>query len=88
MASKTMKSNIAITGLTAAGKTTHAKISASEFGLEYFSASDLLRSIGKCTDDCASDFWVSPKGLSLIEQVDNLGIDNALTDAEDSKDKT
>jgi cytidylate kinase len=39
------KDKIVISGLTAAGKTTHAKLLAEELGLPFYSASDLLRSL-------------------------------------------
>jgi len=48
---KSLRSNIAFAGLTAAGKTTHAKILADELGYEYISAAVIILDILKMNDD-------------------------------------
>ena len=48
--------NIALAGLTAAGKTTHARRLASDLGYEYVSATDILLEILHVPDP-VSDLW-------------------------------
>jgi cytidylate kinase len=60
---------IFIAGLTAAGKTTHSKLLASEFSLRYVSGSSLL--FGYANLDSSTlpkDFWVTSASYSLRQQ--------------------
>lgn len=77
------KRNIAITGLTAAGKTTHARITQAEFGLEYVSASTVLRRMAGFEDEPSNDFWISRDGQALTQRMIELGIDEVLQNMED-----
>ena len=64
-----MTQKIFIAGLTAAGKTTHSKLLASEFNLQYVSASSLLLSYAKVdSSTLPKDFWVSSASYSLRQQ--------------------
>ncbi len=65
--SKTAR-NVIISGLTASGKTTHAKLLAQEYGLEYISASQILLKMAGLTTQQPLDFWVTPQGLQLSKQ--------------------
>lgn len=60
---------IFISGLTAAGKTTHSKLLASEYDLHYLSASSfLLKRANIDTNNLPKDFWVSPAAMSVRDQ--------------------
>jgi cytidylate kinase len=78
-----LKSNIAITGLTAAGKTTHSRIIEKEFGHKYFSASSLLAEISGYKEEVFSGFWLTTKGHEMASKVIDSGIDEALKKKEE-----
>ncbi|HZS42602.1 MAG TPA: hypothetical protein VFA52_00020 [Candidatus Paceibacterota bacterium] len=60
---------IFISGLTAAGKTTHAKLLASNYNLQYVSASNiLLKRANINTSTLSKGFWVSPAASALQSQ--------------------
>ena len=82
------KHNIVIAGLTAAGKTTHARLTVAEFGFGYVSASTILREKAGFKDEPPSDFWLSAEGQALSRRIIELGIDEALQKAEDARDET
>jgi cytidylate kinase len=82
------KSNIALTGLTAAGKTTHSLISSAEFGFTYFSASNIVRSKVGLSTDYPPDFWTSDQGIALVRQVGALDIDETLVESEQTMHET
>jgi len=84
----TFKHNVAITGLTAAGKTTHSHITIKEFGFGYVSASTILREKAGLTGEPSADFWLSPKGQALTQKIIELGIDEALRDKEEASEFT
>lgn len=71
---------IVISGLTAAGKTTHAKLLAERLGLPYYSASDLLRSIAAEQFDVRGD-W----GNRWSPRMDELRATSALDDEIDAR---
>lgn len=57
---------IFVSGLTAAGKTTHTQLLASEYNLQYVSAFDvLLKRANIDVRDVPKDFWVSSASASL-----------------------
>ena len=57
---------IFVSGLTAAGKTTHTKLLASEYNLQYVSAFDvLLKRANINIENVSKDFWVSSASASL-----------------------
>jgi cytidylate kinase len=59
-------SRIIISGLTAAGKTTHAKLLEKKFGFKYISASNtLLELMGVSSKDINPDFWASQNSKEL-----------------------
>jgi cytidylate kinase len=57
--------NIIISGLTAAGKTTHSHLLCEEHGFHYISASRILLGLAGLDAVQPLDFWVSPKGIEL-----------------------
>ena len=61
-----MPKNIIISGLTAAGKTTHANIFATERNMDYVSASTLLLQRVNIQPENA-DFWVTPTASDDLE---------------------
>ncbi|MBI2174554.1 MAG: hypothetical protein HYU33_05100 [Candidatus Omnitrophica bacterium] len=75
-------SNIIISGLTAAGKTTHSKILAERFRLRYVGASMLA--LGRKNIDpqeISPDYWLTDEGISLLHDV-GPDIDQALLELE------
>lgn len=82
------KRNIAITGLTATGKTTHSKITVAQFGFNYVSASSILRRQAGLSGEPPADFWLSTPGIELSRRIIELGIDELLREAEDTGDQT
>lgn len=82
------KPNIAITGLTAAGKTTHALITQAEFKLGYVSGATLLLEKVGISKDVPSDFWISPAGHTLSQQATEFNLDETLRDEEISLNNT
>ena len=83
-----MQGNIAISGLTAAGKTTHARLLEIEFGLKYVSGSSILLDRGGVGRQVPPDFWISPSGMHLVSRIVELEVDEALRDAEASSAET
>ena len=57
--------NIIISGLTAAGKTTHSKRLAADFNLKYKSASNYLLEVTGINAEVSPGFWVSNEADSL-----------------------
>lgn len=68
--------NILISGLTSAGKTTHAKLLAQEYGLQYISASTIMLKLAGLPTEQPLDFWVTPEGLNLSRSMSWIEIDN------------
>lgn len=70
--------NIIISGLTAAGKTTHSLIVADRFELRYVGASMLaLEAAGMTPGEVAPDFWLTSMGIRILHDV-GPSIDNRL----------
>lgn len=69
MSSQTSFGNrVFISGLTAAGKTTHSKHLAEHFSCQYISSSNaLLEMLGVRPDVVKSDFWISEQASKLQE---------------------
>lgn len=82
------KSNIAITGLTASGKTTHSHLIVEEFGLSYTSASTILREKAGYKGAPDSRFWLTSEGHRLANKAIELGIDEELKEKEHRTDFT
>lgn len=57
--------SVCVSGLTAAGKTTHCHLLAGEFGLTYVSASQILLSLAGISPIQARDFWFSDEAREL-----------------------
>jgi len=70
--------NICISGLTAAGKTTHCHLVAGEFGLGYISASQILLSLAGLAPVQSRDFWLSPSAEVLWTDEMTVKIDTEL----------
>lgn len=70
--------NICISGLTAAGKTTHSHLLAGEFGLTYVSASQILLSIAGLSPIQTRDFWLSDEAQKLWTDDMTLKVDKEL----------
>jgi cytidylate kinase len=70
------KRNIIISGLTAAGKTTHAKLLCQEFKLRYVSASQILLRLAGLRADLPPDFWVTREGRAVSDRVSWQQIDD------------
>jgi len=68
--------NILISGLTSAGKTTHAKLLAQEYGLQYISASTIMLKLAGLPTEQPLDFWVTPEGLQLSKSMSWRDIDD------------
>jgi CMP/dCMP kinase len=68
--------NVFISGLTSAGKTTHAKLLSQEYGLQYVSASTILLKLAGLSAEQPLDFWVTPQGLQLSESMSWKEIDD------------
>lgn len=69
--------NIVISGLTAAGKTTHAKLLAEHLGYEYISASQLLAK-GAGIDVSSSEHWWMTSGQAVISVRNQTSLDEEI----------
>lgn len=74
--------NVIISGLTASGKTTHAKILCSEFGFNYFSASTILKECVGLKEDVTNEFWLTSEGQNLRNKMMEFNIDDILIEKE------
>lgn len=79
--------NVIISGLTAAGKTTHSHLLAGQFGLRYMSASQVLLSILGMFPVQARDFWLTEEAQASIERAEP-SVDNELVNLEAKSDRT
>lgn len=79
--------NIIISGLTAAGKTTHARLLAQEFGLQYVSASQTTLRLAGQTTRHPLDFWVRGEGFRVAKSVPWRKVDQELCRLEASHDQ-
>lgn len=70
--------NICISGLTAAGKTTHCHLIAGEFGFGYVSASQILLSLAGRAPVQTRDFWLSPSAKDLWNDDMTIKVDAEL----------
>jgi cytidylate kinase len=67
--------NVILSGLTASGKTTHAKILAAELGFNYFNASSILKRLVHKEGDVWLNEWdVARKSGELDRELDQLVI--------------
>jgi cytidylate kinase len=80
--------NIIISGLTAAGKTTHAKLLCEEYGLRYISASQILFNLAGIEGQQSFDFWLTPRGRELSRRMSWTEIDNEFRRLESELDRT
>lgn len=80
--------NILIAGLTSAGKTTHAKLLAQEYGLQYISASTIMLKLAGLPTEQPFDFWVTPEGLHLSKSMSWRSIDDECRRIEASSSDT
>lgn len=70
--------NIVISGLTAAGKTTHALLLAAHFGYKYVSASQMLAELAGQKVDSATDSWWLTSGKKISTARADGSIDRTL----------
>lgn len=77
--------HVIISGLTAAGKTTHSHLLAGEFGLRYVSASQILLSSHGMSGFQARDFWTDNKAMALWSE-GSAGVDQSLLSLEGSSE--
>jgi CMP/dCMP kinase len=70
--------SICISGLTAAGKSTHTHLLAGEFGLTYVSGSQILLNMAGKSPIQAKDFWVTPEARRLKAADGYVHIDSEL----------
>lgn len=73
-----LSNRIFISGLTAAGKTTHAQLIASKYELKFVSASSfLLKKVNIDSENIPKNFWVSDAAIQLREmRTQNLSVDH------------
>lgn len=76
--------HIIISGLTAAGKTTHARLISQEFGLQYVSASQTMLKLDGQTIKQPLDFWVSGEGFRVAQSIPWRKVDQELCHLEAS----
>jgi cytidylate kinase len=62
------EASVCISGLTAAGKTTHSHLLAGEFGLTYVSGSQIQLNFMGVSPIQARDFWITDKAKSFWDQ--------------------
>lgn len=70
--------SVIISGLTAAGKTTHSHILSGEFGLQYVSSSQLLLSLLRMHPFQPRDFWITDEANSLWRTAQAHTVDDEL----------
>lgn len=80
--------NVIISGLTAAGKTTHAKLLCRDYGFRYVSASQILLNLAGLKQKQPLDFWVTPKGREIQRRISWSQIDNEFRRIESESDNT
>jgi cytidylate kinase len=80
--------SVIISGLTSAGKTTHSKLLAQEYGLQYVSASTILLKLAGLPLEQPLDFWITSQGLQLSKNISWKEIDDECRRAEAAGDKT
>jgi cytidylate kinase len=71
-------SNISISGLTAAGKTTHSHLLAGEFGLTYVSGSQIQLNFMGVSPIQSKDFWITVEAKKMWNADQFKTIDNEL----------
>ena len=81
-------SKVVISGLTAAGKTTHAKLLCQEYGLKYVSASQILLKVAGLDPEQPPDFWVTPEGRQISRRISWVQIDDEFRRLESESDDT
>jgi cytidylate kinase len=70
--------NVCISGLTAAGKTTHSHLLAGEFGLTYVSGSQIQLNFLGISPIQSKDFWITESAKGLWNAEDFRRIDSEL----------
>jgi cytidylate kinase len=88
MRSSGIARNVIISGLTASGTTTHGKLLAQEYGLEYISASQTLLKLAGLRSDQPLDFWVTKEGLHLTKNTSWTQVDDEFCRLEAQSDTT
>ncbi len=79
-------SNVIISGLTAAGKTTHAHLLAGQYGLQYISSSQILLALLGMLPVRPRDFWLTDQAIALWEAAEARCVDNELVKLEAEMD--
>jgi cytidylate kinase len=77
--------NVIISGLTAAGKTTHCHLLAGEFGLRYVSGSQILLYLSGRFPVQRRDFWVSDEAQTLWKSSEADRVDEELARLESTE---
>ncbi len=72
------RGNVCISGLTAAGKTTHSHLLAGEFGLTYVSGSQIQLNFLGVSPIQAKDFWITKEASKLWDAEQFKRIDSEL----------
>ena len=80
--------NVIISGLTAAGKTTHSKMLCEQYGLKYVSASQILLNLAGLPPEQPLDFWVTSEGREISKRISWDEIDNESRRIESEADET
>jgi cytidylate kinase len=73
-----MTKNVILSGLTAAGKTTHCHILAGEYGLQYVSSSQVLLSLLNMFPIQERDFWITDEAQKLWKTQEATKVDEEL----------
>ena len=72
------KGNVCISGLTAAGKTTHSHLLCGKYGLIYVSGSQIQLNFLGLSPIQTRDFWITPAAKRLWNEEDFVRIDSEL----------
>lgn len=70
--------NVCVSGLTAAGKTTHSHLLTGEFGFTYVSASQILLCLAGLSPIQPRDFWLTERACELWSDEMTIRVDREL----------